>query len=146
MLSRTVLGSFLVLQLTSPQSSPYINAGQPINWTGPYLCVSLANNIILTCLIVVRLLLYRRTMAQLLGPGHVTECTTVVAMLVESAAVYSTFTLLFLIPFLMQSPISSAFLQVLGEAQVSCSVVPHSCLDAVRGCSRSRFSCSRRLV
>ncbi|KAF8550233.1 hypothetical protein OG21DRAFT_1446894 [Imleria badia] len=117
-LASYVLGSFLVIQLTSPQSSPYINANHPVNWTVPYLCVSLANNILLTLLIVARLLLYRRTMVQLLGPGHVAECTTVVAMLVESAAVYTTFTLLFLIPFLMQSPISYAFLQVMGEAQL----------------------------
>ena len=58
-------------------------------------------------------------MVQLLGPGHATECTTVVAMLIESAAVYTTFALLFLIPFVMQSSVSYTFVQVIGEAQVS---------------------------
>lgn len=121
-LSPTVLGVFFILQLSSPSSSPYSNAGQPINWTGPYLCVSLAINIVLTFLIVIRLLLYRRTMAQLLGPGHATECTTVVAMLIESAAVYTTFVLLFLIPFALQNSVSYTFVQVMGEAQVSRSI------------------------
>lgn len=117
--TRTVLGSFFLVQLTSPQSSPYNNAGHQINWTIPYLCVSLGINIVVTSLIVVRLLLYRRTMVQLLGPGHAAECTTVVAMLIESAAVYTTFTLLFLVPYLMQNPVSFTFVQVMGEAQVS---------------------------
>jgi len=117
-LASYVLGVFFLLQLSSPSSSPYTNVGQSINWTGPYLCLSLAINIVLTFLIVIRLLLYRRTMVQLLGPGHATECTTVVATLIESAAVYTTFVLLFLIPFAMQSPISYTFVQVMGEAQL----------------------------
>ncbi|KAG9318998.1 hypothetical protein JVU11DRAFT_1117 [Chiua virens] len=57
-------------------------------------------------------------MVQLLGPGHAIECTTVVAMLIESAAVYATFSLLFLIPYALNGPISYTFLQVLGEAQL----------------------------
>lgn len=73
-------------------------------------------------LIVARLMLYRRTVVNLLGSGHATECTTVVAVLVESAAVYATFSLLFLIPFAINHPISYTFLQVLGEAQVSRSI------------------------
>jgi hypothetical protein len=117
-LASYVLGSFFLVQLTSPQSSPYNNAGHQINWTIPYLCVSLGINIVVTSLIVVRLLLYRRTMVQLLGPGHAAECTTVVAMLIESAAVYTTFTLLFLVPYLMQNPVSFTFVQVMGEAQL----------------------------
>ncbi|KAH0831410.1 hypothetical protein J3R83DRAFT_14080 [Lanmaoa asiatica] len=117
-LASYVLGVFFLLQISSPASSPYINAGHPINWTIPYFCVSLAINIVVTLLIVIRLLLYRRAMVQLLGPGHATECTTVVAMLVESAAVYATFSLLFLIPFAMNNPVSYTFIQVLGEAQL----------------------------
>ncbi|KAG6378007.1 hypothetical protein JVT61DRAFT_14805 [Boletus reticuloceps] len=57
-------------------------------------------------------------MVQPLEPGHATECTTVVAMLVESAAVYTTFVLLFFIPFLLQNPISYTFVQVAGKAQL----------------------------
>jgi len=58
-------------------------------------------------------------MVELLGPGHAAECTTFVAMVIESAAVYTTFALLFLIPFLVNNPVSYTFLQVIGEAQVS---------------------------
>lgn len=70
-------------------------------------------------------------MVRLLGPGHATECTTVVAVLVESAAVYATFSLLFLIPFALNNPVSYAFLQVLGEAQVSHSVASWSRGDSL---------------
>lgn len=131
---RVVLGIFFLLQVSSLSSSPYFNAGHPINWTSPYFFVSLAINIVVTLLIVIRLLLYRRTMVRLLGPGHATECTTVVAMLVESAAVYATFSLLFLIPFTMQNVVSYTFLQVLGEAQVSRAIansLPHFTLNFV---------------
>lgn len=81
--------------------------------------MSLAINVFITILVVIRLLVYRRRMIMVLGPGHASECTSIAAMLVESASVYSTFSLLFLIPFAMKSPISYTFLQVLGEAQVS---------------------------
>lgn len=117
-----VLGIFFLLQISSPSSSPYLNPGRLINWTFPYFSVSLAINIVVTLLVAIRLLLYRRTMVQLLGPGHGTECTTIVAMLVESAAVYATFSLLFLIPFALDNPVSYTFLQVLGEAQASRSI------------------------
>ncbi|KAG9307914.1 hypothetical protein JVU11DRAFT_9668 [Chiua virens] len=118
LLASFVLGIFFLLQISSPSSSPYMNFGRSINWTLPYFCLTLGINIAITLLIVVRLLFYRRTMVQLLGPGHATECTTVVAMLIESAAVYATFSLLFLIPYALNSPISYTFLQVLGEAQL----------------------------
>jgi len=39
-------------------------------------------------------------------------------MIVESAAVYTAFSLLFLVPFAVNDPISYTFLQVLGEAQL----------------------------
>ncbi|KAG6374940.1 hypothetical protein JVT61DRAFT_3692 [Boletus reticuloceps] len=61
-------------------------------------------------------------MVQLLGPGHATECTTAVAMLVKSTAVYTTFVLLFFIPFLLQNPTSYTFVQITGEAQMSRSI------------------------
>ncbi|KAH0825752.1 hypothetical protein J3R83DRAFT_8985 [Lanmaoa asiatica] len=65
-----------------------------------------------------RIVLAVTGLMQLASYGHPTECTTVVAMLVESAAVYATFSLLFLIPFAMNNPVSYTFIQVLGEAQL----------------------------
>ncbi|KAG2124887.1 hypothetical protein DEU56DRAFT_826461 [Suillus clintonianus] len=91
-----------------------------MNFTFPYFFFELAVNIIVTILIVLRLYHYRLHMKQaLLGPEHVAENTSVASMIVESAAIYSTFSLLFLVPFATKSPVANVFLQVLGEAQVS---------------------------
>ncbi|KAF9234665.1 hypothetical protein BU15DRAFT_65517 [Melanogaster broomeanus] len=117
-LTSYVLGTFFLVQISSPASSPYFNSSTRVNWTLPYFFLSLAINIVVTIVIVVRLLIYRRRMIQLLGPGHESDTTTVVAVLIESAAVHSTFSLLFLIPFAIDSPVSNAFLQVVGETQL----------------------------
>ena len=53
--------------------------------------MSLAIIIIATLLIVIQLWLPRRTMVKLLGSDHAMECTTVIAVLVAPAAVYTTF-------------------------------------------------------
>ncbi|KIJ64851.1 hypothetical protein HYDPIDRAFT_132008 [Hydnomerulius pinastri MD-312] len=117
-LASFALGILFLIQISTPASSPYFNADKTTNWTLPYFFVSLAINIIVTILIVLRLLFHRRRLIKVLGPGHASESTTVAAMIVESASVYSTFSLLFLIPFAMKSPVSNTFLQVIGEAQL----------------------------
>ncbi|KIK77840.1 hypothetical protein PAXRUDRAFT_165600 [Paxillus rubicundulus Ve08.2h10] len=116
-LTSYVLGVFFLIQISSPSSSPYFTS-KGINWTLPYLFISFAINIVVSILITYRLLLHRRRTIQDLGPGHATESASLAAMIVESASLYSTFSLLFLIPFALKSPVSNAFLQVLGEAQL----------------------------
>ncbi|KAG2353811.1 hypothetical protein BDR07DRAFT_1553702 [Suillus spraguei] len=84
---------------SSPLSSPYSAAGTSVNFTFPYFFFELATNIVVTILIVLRLYFYRRHMKEsLLGPGHVAEHTSVESIIVESAAIYSTFSLLFFDP------------------------------------------------
>jgi len=85
----------------------------------PYLCVDLAINIFISLLTVLRLLLHRRRISNVLGPGHGAIYVSVAAIIVESASVYSICSLLYLIPYALNSPISYAFMQILGEAQVS---------------------------
>lgn len=108
------MGILFLIQVSV--SSPW--ASGRINFTLPYATISLALNIIITIMIVVRLLLYRRRITKILGPGHGTQYTTIASMLVESAALYAVFALLFLIPFAMGSPITNISLQALSEIQV----------------------------
>ncbi|KAH7883134.1 hypothetical protein F5I97DRAFT_1815580 [Phlebopus sp. FC_14] len=117
-LASYALGVLFLAQISTPSSSPYFNAGNDVNYTFPYFSVSLAINIIVSILIAIRLFVYRRRLIKVLGPEHATENTSAVAMIVESASIYSTFSLLFLIPFAIQNPVSNTFLQVLGEAQL----------------------------
>lgn len=84
----------------------------------PYLIVSLALNVLVTVAIVLRLLVYRHRISQALGPNHGSQYTSIVAMLVESASLYSLFSLLLVIPFAIDNPIQNVSLQMLGEIQV----------------------------
>ncbi|KAF9234400.1 hypothetical protein BU15DRAFT_79083 [Melanogaster broomeanus] len=43
-----VLGTFFLVQISSPSSSPYFNSSTSVNWTLPYFFISLAINIIVT--------------------------------------------------------------------------------------------------
>lgn len=90
-----------------------------VNWTIPYLSLSLALNILVTIFIVVRLLLQRRRITRALGNLHGVHYTSIVAMIIESAALYSVFSLLLLVPFGLKSPISQIFLPCIGQVQVS---------------------------
>lgn len=98
--------------------SPWSSAGA-INWTIPFFSLSLSLNILLTIAIVLRLLLFRRHIVSVLGQGHGRQYTSVAAMIVESASIFSVFSLLFLVPFALNNPLNGLFFSPLGGVQVS---------------------------
>lgn len=85
--------------------------------------MTLALNIIVTLLIVGRILFHRRRVNLLLGAEHVAHYTNIVAILVESASLYSAFSILFLVPFALNNPLSQVFLQTMGQVQVCSTTV-----------------------
>jgi hypothetical protein len=98
-------------------ASPWTNG--TVNWTVPFFSVSLGLNLLVTLMIVSSLLFYRWKVNRVLGAGHGAQYLSLAAMLIESAALYATWALLFLIPFMLNNPISEVFLQALGQVQVS---------------------------
>ena len=92
--------------------------------------MSLSLNISMTVAICARLLFYRRRITKVLGPNHGTQYTSVAAMIVESSFLYSAFALLFLIPFALNNPIQNAFIQLMGEIQVSITVSSVTVINA----------------
>lgn len=88
----------------------------------PYLSVSLAINILICILTVLRLLYHRACISKALGPAYGFLYASFATMIVESAAVYAICSLLYLVPYATNSPLANAFLQILGEAQVTCSL------------------------
>lgn len=110
-----VMGILWLLQLTS--DSPFFTSNN-INYIVPYISLSLALNIIITIVIVLRLLTYRHRISKVLGSGYGTQYTSIAAMIVESAALYSAFSLALLILFLLNNPISAAFIELLPQIQV----------------------------
>ncbi|KIJ16443.1 hypothetical protein PAXINDRAFT_75571 [Paxillus involutus ATCC 200175] len=84
----------------------------------PYISVSLAINIFVSILTVSRLMYHRARVSRALGAGHGTIYASFAAMIVESASVYSISSLLYLIPYAVNSPLANSFMQILGEAQI----------------------------
>jgi len=85
--------------------------------------MSLTLNILITVLIVLRLLVYRHRIVQALGKGQGSQYTSLAAMIIESAAIYSTFALLFIVPFALSSQLAQLFLQGLSLVQVCYSLL-----------------------
>ncbi len=96
-------GTLFLLQVSA--ASPFVNA--KLDFTIPYFSISLAINLFVTIAIVSRLLLFRRRIASVLGPSHGTQYTSVAALIIESAALFSVFSVLFLVPFGLKSSIAS---------------------------------------
>ncbi|KAI0360561.1 hypothetical protein OH77DRAFT_1517031 [Trametes cingulata] len=82
-----------------------------------YLSLSFSINLVLTLVIVLRLLHVRRELIPALGSRHTRVYTSIVAMLVESASLYTIVTLLSIIACALRKPLQNALLPMLGQLQ-----------------------------
>lgn len=89
-----------------------------VDITLSYYVMSLALNIVVTFLIAGRLLVYRYQMSKVMGAQHTSTYANIVAIVVESTALYSIFAVLFIVPFGIGNPVGSLFLQVVSQVQV----------------------------
>ncbi|KAH7926894.1 hypothetical protein BV22DRAFT_318901 [Leucogyrophana mollusca] len=119
-LASVVLGVLWLVQISSPSSSPYQNTAMGINFTVPFFSVGLAVTITVTIMIVGRLLYYRHHVTRVFGP-RMSLYTSLTAILVESASLYSASSLFFIIPFAMGSSFENAPLQIIQETEVVAS-------------------------
>lgn len=92
-----------------------------------YYAISLGINIILTILITIRLLGFRRQMLASLPAEHAKQYVSIAAIIIESAALYSLFAVLFLITYALNNPLNQIFLGVASAAQVCISVTLLHC-------------------
>ncbi|KAJ2915394.1 hypothetical protein MD484_g5041, partial [Candolleomyces efflorescens] len=84
-----------------------------------YWSVSVTLNVLITVSIAGRLLKMRRRIRKLLGPKHSTPYTSTLAMLIESAALYTTLALVFIITYAGGDTFQNIVLPPLGQVQVS---------------------------
>jgi hypothetical protein len=85
-----------------------------------YLCISVGFNVIYTVLVAHRLLVMRRNMKRVLAQYDCSPYDTVVIMVVESAAVYSIFGILFIVAFALHyNGITTICFLSFGQLQVS---------------------------
>ncbi|KAG6811457.1 hypothetical protein H0H92_007280, partial [Tricholoma furcatifolium] len=115
LLASFVMGTLWTLQSSQPGLSLY--SALPVAYGTSYYAISLGVNIILTVLIAIRLLLYRRTVMSTLPEDHAKEYVSLVTIVIESASLYSVFALLFLITYAINNPVNSVFLTVASFCQ-----------------------------
>ena len=92
----------------------------------PYCLISCSLNIILTLMIIIRLILTAgpiRTAVGIAGIGRL--CKAVVAMFIESCALYVTSLLLYIGTWMAGNSVSTVFFAILVEIQVCAFLPPH---------------------
>lgn len=113
----SVMGTLWTLQSSQPGLSLY--SALPLAYGTSYYAISLGSNIVMTALIVLRLLLYRRTLIKRMTADHAKHYVSLASIIVESAAMYSVFALVFLITYAVNNPVNQIFLGFASFTQVS---------------------------
>lgn len=117
------MGTLWTLQSSQPTLSMY--SALPMAYGTSYYAISLSVNIILTCLITFRLVKYRREIVRSLPKDYASHYLSLAAIIVESAALYSLFAILFLITYAISDPTNQVFLGTASAAQVLLSFPAH---------------------
>ncbi|KAK0466160.1 uncharacterized protein EV420DRAFT_1510226 [Desarmillaria tabescens] len=111
------IGSGLGLAISIARSQDSFWATTSVRLGIAFWSISAGLNIIFTCLIASRLLLLRRRADAVLGPSHGSHYTSVVTIMVESAALYSLWALVFLITYARNDPVQNILLPPLGQIE-----------------------------
>jgi len=107
--------SMSVVQIVEVHKPNGLNAS--FKFSLPFFVLSLSENVILSGSIALRLLVMRRRHV-VVGAQHGSQYTSIAAMIIESAALYSVFNLCFIFPYIVGHPISGIFLDMLGQVQI----------------------------
>ncbi|KAJ8072805.1 hypothetical protein PM082_016364 [Marasmius tenuissimus] len=109
------MGTLYLYQLSQPSANLF--TGQAIDFGLPYFVLSTSLNILLTILLCSRLIFHQRRIAKTLMRPQV-PYMSIVAMLVESSAIYAVCSIIFIGTYGAGNIASSIFLPVLAQAQV----------------------------
>ncbi|KAF8899419.1 hypothetical protein BD779DRAFT_82945 [Infundibulicybe gibba] len=115
LLASFVMGTLWTLQSSQPGLSLY--SSLPLAYGLSYYILSLSVNILLTILITIRLIMYRRALMSTLPTDHAKNYISLATIVVESAAIYSAFALMFIITYAINNPMNQIFLTLAGSAQ-----------------------------
>lgn len=128
--ARAVTGIIFLCKNASPEGGTWSSSA--VNFGYPSFMTSLLLNVLLTLMITSRLILHSRSLKNALGPAATINGVykTVVAVLVESFALYTVNFLLFIGTWSAKSAFVYTFFPILVETQVSFVFIPRhdSCL------------------
>ncbi|KAJ7207292.1 hypothetical protein B0H12DRAFT_1034584 [Mycena haematopus] len=110
-----VMGTLWTLESSQPTLSLY--SAVPMAYGTAYYAISLSVNIILTLLIIGRLIAYRRTLLESLPAELATHYISLATVIIESAALYTIFAILFLITYAINNPTNQVWLGVASGCQ-----------------------------
>lgn len=85
-------------------------ASSAYNFAVPYWSLSIAVNLLLTIAIVIRLLIARKQLKTAMGEEYALEYTSLIAIFVESASLYSITSLIYIVAFAVNSNLQNLIL------------------------------------
>lgn len=109
------MGIIALFQASQPGANLWTHV--TVNFLIPFFSLSISLNIIVTAMIVGFLMSHRRSIQATIGKQHAKQYTSIIAMVVESAALYTIFSVIFIITYGRNSPAQNLFLPVLGQVQ-----------------------------
>ncbi|EJD41420.1 hypothetical protein AURDEDRAFT_169584 [Auricularia subglabra TFB-10046 SS5] len=113
-LASTIMSILTVYQLAQPGAQFFSTIGLAL--TLPYFSLSISLNLLLTVMIVTKLLAMRRRLRTALGTHHARMYTGMPAMLVESAALYAVFSIMFIATYSINNSLFNVCLPIQARA------------------------------
>lgn len=138
-LATSTLSILTIYQISQPGS----NLDDAINLAVPYFALSMSTNLVLSLMIAGRVLAMRQQVVEVLGEEHARPYTSVISIVIESAALYSVVSLAFLIAYVKNSPAQNVLIDML--TQVMCIASELIILRVAYGRAWSRQVLSRGL-
>jgi len=115
------LSMSILLIYESAQPGANFFVGHAVDFGIPYISLTISLNIIVTALICGRLLYLRRQVGNVLGQSYAKMYTSLVAILIESAALFTALGIVYVIVYARKSQSSIALVQVWGDF---CAISP----------------------
>lgn len=110
-----------ITQLVTSSSGNFFR-GSSFQWNRAYLTLTLSFNLLVTILILIRLHMASKAARDITGHNSSKVYATISAMIIESAAIYATFTITFVVIYWVGSLVSVGFGNAAGKVNVCYSL------------------------
>ncbi|KAG7100299.1 hypothetical protein E1B28_002074 [Marasmius oreades] len=112
------LSMSIITIVTSTQPNSSFWATNAVQFALAYYSLTVSFTIISTVLMLVQLFIFRRRFMEYLGEEYADRYTSIGAMLIESSALYTVWSIIFLGLYIVNHPVQYVFLASLAEVQI----------------------------